>query len=85
MVVKILNNVWYEASIYDKAKPYMINSNKVAYTSYIYTLNFTTLDELEAFINSVREDTDVCFVSKNKQFNINGETYDAMTFNGYYE
>lgn len=85
MIINILNHVDTETDINDRAKPYIINKKKVGYASYIYTLNFNTLNEFEIFIDSVREESDICFVSKNNKFEISGEVYDVMTFNGYYE
>ena len=81
----MLNHIGSETDIADRAKPYIIDKKKVNYESYIYTLNFNTLNEFETFIDSVREDSDICFVSKKKNFEVGGEVYDAMTFNGYYE
>ena len=85
MILKMLNHVDSETDINDRANPYIIDKKKVGCASYIYTLNFNTLNELETFIDSVREDSDICFVSKNKKFEVGGEVYDVMTFDGYYE
>lgn len=84
MIVKLLNDTGYEPNINKQAKPYIINKKQVDDMQYIYTLKFNTLNEFETFINSVRGKTDICFISKEQTFEINGETYDAMTFNGYY-